>query len=237
MTPRLSAAIEDRTSGATEVTRQVILGLLELAERGDRIDATADLMFDRLPWYGSMWHVVRAAHAAQPHEALHQLLECLDTDVDKTVAAAVSLLMDRATPVHAAPSSALVKAVMRNLDAAGYAGQGYDVGGSTGVAGADALGPTTVLNIAGTLDLARTRPTILVTTSLKLVTELQFQKLGGHRFERIPLAMFSAVVLDGEVLTPSEAGERAAGAGELGWWHAHHGHNGEADHNQSAQQR
>jgi hypothetical protein len=207
LTPRLVAAVEDRTSGATGVARQVISGLLEFAGERDRLRATADLLFDALPWYAPMWHVVRAAYSDQPKAALRWLLDRLDADVEKTVAAAVNLLKDRGGPVHAAPSSALVKAVTRTLATLRPANLS---GGPTGLAGADAIGSGAILNIVGTHDIARTRPTIVVTTSLKLVPEQVFQRLGGPGFERIPLAMFSAVVLDGEVLTPAEVGERAA---------------------------
>jgi hypothetical protein len=204
LTPRLVAAVEDRTSGATGVARQVIKGLLEFADERDRLRATADLLFDRLPWYAPMWHVVRAAYSDLPRVALRWLLDRLDADVEKTVAAAVNLLKDRGGSIHAAPSSALVKAVTSTL-----ATLNESSGPSTGLAGADAIGSGAILNIIGTHDLARTRPTIVVTTSLKLVPEQVFQRLGGPEFERIPLAMFSAVVLDGEVLTPAEVGERA----------------------------
>jgi hypothetical protein len=192
------------------VARQVINGLLELVEDRDRLRATADLLFDRLPWYGPMWHIVRAAYSDQPRTALRWLLDRLEADVEKTVATAVNLLKDRGGPVHAAPSSALVKAVTRTLATVPRANDATGVAASTGLAGADALGPQAILNIAGTHDIARARPTIVVTTSLKLVTEQQFQKLGGRGFERIPLTVFWSVVLDGEVLTPAEAGELAA---------------------------
>jgi hypothetical protein len=82
--------------------------------------------------------------------------------------------------------------------------------GCTGLAGADAVSPTTVLNIRGTLELVRSMPTIVVTTSLKLVPENVFERLGSSTFERIPLHLFDTVVLDGEVLSPAEVGRRAS---------------------------
>jgi hypothetical protein len=165
---------------------------------------------DKLPWYGSMWHIVGAAYSDQPQAALRDLLDRSDADVERTVAAAVNLLKDRGGPVQAAPSSALVKAVVNTLAALPHATGATEPAESTGLAGADAIGPQAVLNITGTLDIARAQPTIVVTTSLKLVTEQQFQRLGGPGFERIPLTELYSVVLDGEVLTPAEAGEQAA---------------------------
>jgi translation initiation factor 2B subunit (eIF-2B alpha/beta/delta family) len=78
------------------------------------------------------------------------------------------------------------------------------------LAGADAVGPDAVLNIAGTADLARAHPTIIVATSVKLVPRAVFATLGAPGFEAVELNLFEAVVLDGEVLTPAQAGRRAA---------------------------
>jgi hypothetical protein len=204
LTSRLAAAVEDETSGATGVVRQVIDGLLELTEERSRLRAAADLLAVRLPWCASMWHVVRAAYAASPALALRSLRERLDFDVDRSVTMAVKLLTERGCAVRVAPGSALVGAVVEALP------QPAGAGGVVGLAGADALGPTAVLNIVGTADLACTVPTIIVTTSLKLVPEEAFQRVGAPGFERIELCRFEAVVLDGEVLTPAEAGRRAA---------------------------
>jgi hypothetical protein len=204
LTSRLSAAAEDRTSGATGVARQVIDGLLELVDDPDRLRAAADLMAGRLPWYAPMWHIVRAAHDSDPAPGLRRLRERLYFDVDRSVAAAVKLVEERGGPIRTAPSSALVKAVVAAVP------NRTGSGAVTGLAGADAIGPSAVLNIIGTYDLACTVPTIVVTTSLKLVPEGQFQRTGAPSFERIPLYLFEAVVLDGEVLSPSEAGARAA---------------------------
>src|SRR5262245_19452235 len=79
-----------------------------------------------------------------------------------------------------------------------------------GLVGADAVGRTEILNMVGTGELARTVPTIVVTTSMKLVPREPSQRQAGPAFERVPLAQFEAVVLDGEVVTPAEAGKRAA---------------------------
>jgi hypothetical protein len=203
LTPLLSQAVQDRTSGATGVARLVIAGLLELTADRDLLHNLADVLPGMLPGYASMWHIAGAARSADPHTALRRIQRELDIHVDRSVATAARLVRERGGSVRTAPSSALVKAVVAALP---RATDGTQV---TGLAGADAISPTTVLNIRGTLELAQSMPTIVVTTSLKLVPESVFEKLGSPLFERIPLSHFHAVVLDGEVLTPAQAGERA----------------------------
>jgi hypothetical protein len=204
LTSRLVAALEDDVSGATGVVRQVIDGLSGLVGDRDQLRATADLVASRLPWCGPMWQVVRAAYATDPVLALGSLRERMDYDVDRSIATTVKLLAERGCPVRTAPGSALVGAV---LDALAHPTR---AGAVVGLAGADALGPTEVLNIVGTRDLAGAVPTTIIATSLKLLPEQAFQRLHAPGFERIPLRMFEAVVLDGEVLTPAEVGQRAA---------------------------
>jgi hypothetical protein len=204
LTPRLAAVVQDVSSGATGVARQVIEGLLGLAADRDRLRATADLLAVRLPWCAPMWHIVRAVQADSPALALRSLLDRLDFDADRSVAVAVKLLAERGCVVRAAPGSALVAAVVRALP------EQVNAAPVVGLAGADALSPTTMLNVVGTRELARTVPTIIVTTSLKLVPQEPFQRLDAPGFERVPLCHFEAVVLDGEVLTPAEAGQRVS---------------------------
>jgi hypothetical protein len=203
LTPLLSQAVQDRTSGATGVARQVLAGLLELASDRDLLHSLADVLPGMLPGYASMWHIARAARSADPQTALGAIQRQLDIDVDRSVATAARLVRERGGSVRTAPSSALVKAVVAALP---KATDGTQI---TGLAGADAISPTRVLNIRGTLALAQNLPTIVVTTSLKLVPEPVFEKLGSPLFERIPLDLFHAIVLDGEILTPAQAGERA----------------------------
>jgi hypothetical protein len=205
LTSRLTAAVEDQTSGATGVVRQVIDGLSELVAEPDRLRTTADIVAAKLPWCAPMWHVVRAANAPDPAAALRSLREKSEFDVDRSVAVAVKLLTERDGAVRTAPGSALVGAVLDAL-----ARQPRSDEPVTGLVGADALGPDALLNIAGTAELARTVPTIVVMTSLKLVPAEAFRRLGADGFERIDLPLFEAVVMDGEVLTPTEAGRRAA---------------------------
>jgi len=205
LSPVLTRAVQDRTSGATGVARQVLDGLLELVEDRLLLHELAEVLPGMLPGYASMWHIARAARAADPAGSLRAIRARLDEDVTRSVAVATAFIGEQGGAVRTAPSSALVKAVVAALGAAATVGPVHH-----GLAGADAISPTRVLNIKGTLDLARTLPTVVVTTSLKLVPEDVFERLGSPLFERIPLELFRAVVLDGEIITPAEAGRRAA---------------------------
>jgi hypothetical protein len=200
-------AVEGGRSGATGVVRQVIDGLLELVDDRERLRAAAELVAARLPWCGPLWHVVRAAQCADPAPALRSLQDRIDLDVDRSVAVAAKILTERGGAVRAAPGSDLVGKVIAALPEPG------EPAWVTGLAGADALGPTRLLNIVGTGELARAVPTIVVATSLKLVLQAAFRRLGAAGFEQVELCLFEAVVLDGEVLTPAEAGRRAAALG------------------------
>jgi hypothetical protein len=205
LTPQLAVAVDDGVSGASGVVRQVIDGLLRLADDPDRLRSAADLVTTRLPWCAPMWHVLAAAGATDPVLALRSLRERLDVEVDRSVAAALKLLSGRGCAVRAAPGSALVAAVLATLPAP--TGTPREV---VGLCGADGIGPAEILNIVGTRGLAATVPTIVVATSVKLVPQEAFQRLAAPGFERVPLRLFEAVVLDGEVLPPAEAGRRAA---------------------------
>jgi hypothetical protein len=207
LTARLTSAIEDRTSGATGVVRQVIDGLLELTPDAGRLPPTADLVAARLPWCAPMWHVVKAAYATDPALALRYLREQLDFDVDRSVAVAGKLVAEHGGTVRSAPGSDLVGAVLDALP------EPTRPGTVIGLAGADALGPDAMLNIVGTRDLARQVPTIIVATSVKLLPDEPFRRLGAPGFERVELSLFKAVVIDGETLTPAAAGRRAAALG------------------------
>ncbi|WP_238019344.1 hypothetical protein KZZ52_10875 [Dactylosporangium sp. AC04546] len=211
LSPLLTAAVQDRTSGATGVARQVLDGLAEFVHDPPALRAVVEPLPGLLPGYASMWHIARAANSADPGPALREIRDQLDRDVERSVATASRLMHQRGGWARTAPSSALVKAVVADLPAGTV-----DVPGTeglqpvTGLAGADAISPTRVLNIKGTLALARSVPTVVVTTSLKLVPESVFGGLGSPLFERIPLEAFWAVVLDGELLTPAEVARRAA---------------------------
>ncbi len=206
LTPPLVAAVQDVSSGATAIARQVIDGLLDLAPDQERLCAAAGLVADQLPWCAPMWHVLHAARSERPQPALRALRDRLDFDVDRSVATAAKLLTERSRPIQAMPGSDLVAAVLRALPQPAGAGV-------VGLVGADAIGPTEMLNVVGTGTLAGTAPTVIVTTSVKLVPEEAFRRLGAPGFERVPLHRFDLVVIDGEVLTPIEAGERASALG------------------------
>jgi hypothetical protein len=209
LSPRLAAAVADRTSGASGVARQVIDGLLEFAGEPALLRSTAERLPGLFPGYASMWHIAHAARTHDPAGALRAIRDQLDFAVGRSVAVAIKLVLDRGVGVRTAPSSALVKAVVAALPP-GRADNPAWTGPTIGLAGADAISPTTVLNIRGTLALARDVPTIVVTTALKLVPEHVFARLGSPLFERVPLASFEAVVLDGDLLSPDEAAQRAA---------------------------
>jgi hypothetical protein len=79
-----------------------------------------------------------------------------------------------------------------------------------GLVGADAVGPGAVLNAVGTRELAGRVPTLVVATAVKLVPGEVFDRLAGPGFEAVPLGTLAAVVVGAEVLSPGEAGRRAA---------------------------
>jgi hypothetical protein len=185
------------------VIRRVVDGLLTIGDDPGRLRAAVALLRERLPWCGPMWHVARAANSPDPCAALQSLRQRLDLDVARSVATAVRLLTERGGAVRAAPGSALVAAVLSALPPL----PGPAV---VGLAGADAVGPDAVLNVVGTGELARAVPTVIVATSVKLVPQRAFAALGGRGFETVQLRLFTAVVLDGALLTPAETGRRAA---------------------------
>ena len=71
-----------------------------------------------------------------------------------------------------------------------------------GVVGADAIGPSALLNADGTRELAARLPTLVVATAVKLVPGPVFERLGGPGFEVVPLELVAAVVVGPEVLSP-----------------------------------
>jgi hypothetical protein len=89
-------------------------------------------------------------------------------------------------------------------------GAGLSTGPVVGVVGADAIGPEALLNADGTRELAERLPTLVVATVVKLVPGEVFGRLGADGFEVVPLEALAAVVVGDEVLSPAEAGRRAA---------------------------
>jgi hypothetical protein len=88
-------------------------------------------------------------------------------------------------------------------------GAGLSTAPVAGVVGADAIGPTALLNADGTRELAGRVPTLVVATAVKLVPAAVFGRLGGPGFEVVPLEALAAVVVGSELLSPAQAGHRA----------------------------
>jgi hypothetical protein len=203
--PALREAVTVTTAGATGVARLVIEGLLELVHDPRAAGEATEFLIARLPGYAPMWHIANAVRSPEPAEALRRIRAELDHAVENTVKVAADWVAERGGPVTFAPSSSIVAQVLAQLPPEAQTGEPV-----LALAGADAIGPNTVLNIRGTRELAERLPTLVVTTALKLVPESVFARLGAPVFEHIPLEAVAAVVLDGEVLTPAEVGRRAA---------------------------
>lgn len=201
----LREAVTVTTAGATGVARLVIQGLLELVDDPAAAADATEFLTARLPGYAPMWHIANAVRSDAPAEALLRIRADLDHAVDNTVKAAVAWVCERGGPVTSAPSSSIVGQVLAQLPSSVRTGEPL-----IALAGADAIGPTTVLNIRGTRELAHRLPTLVVTTALKLVPQPVFARLGAPVFEHIPLDSFVGVVLDGDILSPGEVGRRAA---------------------------
>lgn len=203
--PPLRQALVTRTAGATGVTRMVIEGLLEIAEDRPALVAASDFMRSRLTGYAPLWHIGNAVRAEHPVAALQSMRATLDKDVERSIQAAIGWVRERPGGVIFAPSSSVVSQVLAAIPE--RVGQEP---AAVGLAGADAIGPDEVLNIVGTTKVTEKVPVLIVTTSLKLVPKSVFDQLGAPVFERIPLAAFAGVVLDGEVVDPREVGRLAA---------------------------
>lgn len=204
----LREAVTDESLGATEVARMLVDGLLHLAHDRSTAVAAADGVAAYLTGYAPVWHACQAVRADAPVAALRRIRRHLDEAIPRSVAAARRWVAEQGGPVAAAPGSSIVAQILGEQEPA------TDPDAVVGLAGADAIGPTEVLNIKGTADLARRIPTLVVTTSLKLVPDAVLARLGAPLLEKIPLHVFAAVVLDGEVLSPHEAGLRARAHGD-----------------------
>ncbi len=198
------AAASDREGGASEVAAMAVEGLLELAGDRARLDAAVAVLLAGQPAMAPMWHLARAAGAPDPAAALRGLRRLLESEADAAVAVAAGWLAHRPGPVRTVSHSSLVDRVLARLGAPVEAGAG------AGLVGADAIGPSALLNAAGTGALAAAVPTLVVTTSLKLVPAAAFERLAAPGFEAVPLSALAAVTLGGELVEPAEAGSRAA---------------------------
>ena len=167
--------------------------------------AAADFMSSRLTGYAPLWHIGNAVRGDNPADALVRIRAELDESVRRTVRAAIDWVRERPGRVIFAPSSSIVAQVLAGLPDRTQHGPT-----AIGLAGADAIGPEQVLNIVGTAELTENASVLIVTTSLKLVPKRIFDQLGAPVFEKIPLAAFALVALDGEIIEPHEAGRRAA---------------------------
>lgn len=213
-------AAGDRRGGATEVARRALEGLLEIVGDPGLLAASAAALLEGQPAMAPIWHLARAARSDDPAAALADLRASLDRDAAAAVEVAVAWLRHHPGPVATVSHSSLVDAVLERLGpgvaaAADEAGAAEASGAGEpepGVAlvGSDAIGPEAMLNAGGTRALAARLPTLVVSTPLKLVPAGVFARLAAPGFEAVPLDLVSAVALGPELLSPAEAGRRAA---------------------------
>jgi hypothetical protein len=206
-------AARDRRGGATEVAARALDGLLEIAGDQPLLDAALAVLLAGQPAMAPLWHLAAAARAPDPPAALAQLRRRLDDDAEAAVATAAAWLRRRLPGGPAAVAtvshSSLVDRVLARADLEPSPPEaGMDP--VVAVVGADAIGPEAFLNAAGTAELAARLPTLVVATAVKLVPAGPFARLAGPGFEPVPLGAVAAVTLGGEVLSPAEAGRRAA---------------------------
>jgi hypothetical protein len=230
------AAAEDRRGGALEVAATAVDGLLEVATDPALLEEAVRVLLAGQPAMAPIWHLAVAARDPDPRSALAGLRLQSRADADAAVATAATWLREhQATPgsVATVSHSSLVDRVLAALGqtrpgaggtdpARGQAprrggvaepasgGAGLSTAPRVGVVGADAIGPEALLNAAGTRELAGRVPTLVVATAVKLVPAEVFGRLGGPGFEVLPLEAVAAVVVGPEVLSPAEAGRRAA---------------------------
>jgi hypothetical protein len=205
----LLAAAGDRRGGATEVARRALDGLLQIA--GDRalLALAVQVLLEGQPAMAPVWHLARAASGDDPAGALAALRAGLDRDAEAAAATAAAWLRERGGDrgtVATVSHSSLVDMVLERLPA-GAAGAAAP---RVAVVGSDAIGPDALLNATGTAALAERLPTLALSTPVKLVPAAVFARLAAPGFETVPLEALAAVALAAELLTPAEAGSRAA---------------------------
>lgn len=199
-----------RGVGCTGVTLRAVTEMEKVADDVDLVNDCMAFLRRELNGYATLWHLERALQQQAPRVALPRFATRLRTDVRRSLDTASRYLRCRAGGFVAAPSSGITRQLMARL---AESPAGASDAPATGLSGADAIGPTEVLNIVGTRDLATRVPTFIVTTGDRLVPGPVFDSLGSALFERVPLAMFEAVVVNDEVLSPAEVGRRAEHAG------------------------
>jgi hypothetical protein len=200
----LLAAARDRRGGATEVARQALDGLLEIAADRALLAAAVEVLLQGQPAMAPIWHLARAARDGDPAAALAALRERLDRDAEAAAGTAAAWLRLRPGAVATVSHSSLVDMVLERLPGAA-AGRPM-----VALVGSDAIGPDALLNATGTAALADSLPTLVVSTPLKLVPAVVFARLAGPGFEAVPLEALAAVALGHELVSPPEAGRRAA---------------------------
>lgn len=205
---RLVRLVSVRDVGCTGVTLRAIHELEKIAEDPDKVLHCVAFLRRELGGYASLWHLERELREGDPRTVLTRFAARLEADVEAGVTTAQALLESRPGGVVTAPSSGITRRLLDRLT--GPDRVAPDAEHRIGLSGADAIGPEAVLNIVGTRELAQRLPTVIVTTRDRLVPADVFAGLGSPLFERIPLELFDAVVVNDEVLTPREAGRRAA---------------------------
>jgi hypothetical protein len=201
----LVALTSVRGVGCTGVCLRAIRELEKIADDLCLLKDCMAFLRRELGGYATLWQLDRELETDDPRAVLPRFAARLEGDREKAVDTAWQLLDGRAAEFLAAPSSGILKQLTARLAGSPAARDGARIG----LAGADAIGPTEILNIVGTRDLARSLPTVVVTTRDRLVPAAVFDGLGSPLFERIPLSLFDAIVVNDEVLTPDEAGRRA----------------------------
>jgi hypothetical protein len=202
------AAASDRQGGALEVAATALDGLLEVAADPELLGEAVAVLEAAQPAMAPIWHLAVAARSVDPRSALAALRGRLAADADAAVEAATAWLLDRLAThpgtVATVSHSSLVDRVLDRL------GSGPPTAPVVGVVGADAIGPEALLNADGTRELAGRVPTLVVATAVKLVPAAVFGRLSGAGFEVVPLQALAAVAVGDELLSPAEAGRRAA---------------------------
>ena len=213
---RLPAAVleaaRDRRGGATEIAAKALDGLLQVADDPPLLEAAVAALLAGQPAMAPLWHLAMAARGPAPLQALAELRRGLELDSAAAASAGAAWLRrrlaDRPGAVATVSHSSLVDRVLARLGSGGEL-----VEPLAGLVGADAIGPEAFLNASGTAELAARLPTLVVAAPIKLVPAGVFARLAAPGFETVPLAAAAAVVVGPLVLSPAEAGRRAAALG------------------------
>jgi hypothetical protein len=197
-----------------EVAATAVDGLLEVATDPPLLEQAVAVLLAGQPAMAPIWHLARAARDPDPPSALASLRRRLHADADSAVATAAAWLRERLAGTQGAVATVSHSSLVdRVLQALGHTGPPT---ATVALVGTDAIGPEALLNAAGTGELAARLPALVVATAVKLVPGEVFDRLGGAGFELVPLEAVAAVVVGPDVLSPADAGRRAAGLAESG---------------------